>query len=448
MTVIALLTLLITPCWASPFGISSSLLSLDVLPNLDTLNELSGPCSTQANELNAIMNGFFSGPCAVLDDDDRSELCTTCVPEVSSMLQAISEFSDSCTYDDLGAMDPMFVIFIVGAPDVDEFNYNMSVQCTQNPDGIYCMDIINGLRDSSTPPACGDIPQLLGCCAGTAYLEDCGIGVQDLGCEMSVWQEFCECSPEVCMAEYVDMDNHESCTQNPDVSASPSGTPKASSTSAASVSAAPSVAASVSSSPVAASPSGNPKASSTSAASVSASSSPDVCLAIDLTNMISPYSGSTADSPFTDGCRNFRWYYSPPAAVLFKYLLPVNETITLDSLNDFDSYSEDLFGGSCPGMNEIACFEFEDNYRWTNTGPTPEWVYYVLKGQFADSRDSGDFVLAWSLGGALPNFFPSSASVSAAPSLSDEDYVSKSAVRSFSLFLVTTFLANALYLVQ
>lgn len=117
--------------------------------------------------------------------------------------------------------------------------------------------------------------------------------------------------------------------------------------------------------------------------------------AIDLSIYAGTYSGSTANCGMTDeyasscltsGANDFIVYID----------IDDGEMLSISqSSNTFDSEQRIAYGGACPGVNEINCWDEEDTQItcWSNTTGSTQRVYYVIDGYSVSSV--GDFVLEW-----------------------------------------------------
>ena len=117
---------------------------------------------------------------------------------------------------------------------------------------------------------------------------------------------------------------------------------------------------------------------------------------LDLSQLTSPYQGSTTQSP-----NNFQLSCGGDGNEQgFLYVLQPGETIEIgQTTNAFDSRHELSVGGTYPGDSSVSCTDDPDTNTesYTNNGLEPVNVYYTVD---AYSTGSGDFTLAWNIIGS------------------------------------------------
>lgn len=172
-----------------------------------------GVCGTAVVEFTELNASLATGPCKhiptmfVLTVNSTGEkvgeqVCGVCQAEYLEMYRLFMTVL-FCAFDG-DAMNETVLA------DMDEFmeemKYYLPTMCTQNSDGDYCLDIHESVNSSTL--ACGDVPDLLGCCAGSFHhITQCQGGniIDGMDCEMSVWDNFCEGSPHtVCYGDRED----------------------------------------------------------------------------------------------------------------------------------------------------------------------------------------------------------------------------------------------------
>ncbi|MXN91934.1 hypothetical protein GR160_11935, partial [Flavobacterium sp. Sd200] len=119
--------------------------------------------------------------------------------------------------------------------------------------------------------------------------------------------------------------------------------------------------------------------------------------AINLADLVSPFSGTTVGSvhDYSIACTG-----GNTAPDMFFYIdVPNGSTVTIgQTANNYDSENYMGYGNACPGATQIACFDDSDiqNRSWTNNTGSTQRVYWVQDGH-GGSTSAGTFTLAWTL---------------------------------------------------
>lgn len=192
MNVLATLVLLIAPCWASRRFVSH-----DSLPKIGTLG---AACDSAMNVFHRFAANLRE-ECQFLDPEYGRwpPLNVTCACKAEQLDEMVLYLAmeNACTNE-------------TEEFDLEEHAFEISIECTQNAEGDYCKDIVQGEMDGwgREPPSCDAIANSLGCCAGTAWIYQCGDMVKSLNCSSSTWENYCEGSPTECYEPH-DHDDHD-----------------------------------------------------------------------------------------------------------------------------------------------------------------------------------------------------------------------------------------------
>ncbi len=112
--------------------------------------------------------------------------------------------------------------------------------------------------------------------------------------------------------------------------------------------------------------------------------------ALDLAGLTSPYNSET-----TTANNNFSFCSITSKDRIYYYDVANGATIQIwQSYNDYDSRHTMRYGGSCPGDNEIGCYD-EPDYQpisWTNGTGTAQRVWWINAGY---GSSAGNFTLEW-----------------------------------------------------
>jgi len=120
-------------------------------------------------------------------------------------------------------------------------------------------------------------------------------------------------------------------------------------------------------------------------------------IAIDLSTLTSPFSGTTvsATHEFSGPCNG-----GNTSPELFYFIeVPFGSTLEIgQTVNAYDSEIYVGYSGACPGENQIACFDDPDVQivSWTNTTGESQTVFWVQDGFFGIGN-VGTFTLSWTL---------------------------------------------------
>ena len=87
-----------------------------------------------------------------------------------------------------------------------------------------------------------------------------------------------------------------------------------------------------------------------------------------------------------------------PEKIFFVDLSPGSHLTIGQTYNNYDSRHQLAYGGSCPGINTVACIDDPDyeEVSWKNDLDTVERVYFMID---AYTTSSGSFTLEWEIEG-------------------------------------------------
>ena len=123
---------------------------------------------------------------------------------------------------------------------------------------------------------------------------------------------------------------------------------------------------------------------------------PDTCgSAVNLQDITSPFSGATtgARNDYNTSCGG-----NGPESIFFLDLNPGYKLTIGQTWNNYDSFHQLAYGGSCPGINTVSCLDDPDTgaMSWENELDAVERVYFMID---AYTTSSGSFTLEWEIEG-------------------------------------------------
>ena len=113
---------------------------------------------------------------------------------------------------------------------------------------------------------------------------------------------------------------------------------------------------------------------------------------MDLNSISSPFSGPITRNDYSTSCGGG----SAGESIFYLDLQPGKALSIAQTTNQFDSYHQLAYGGSCPGNTSIACVDDSDlqTLTWANNFDAVERVYFMID---AYSGDYGYFTIEWGI---------------------------------------------------